>query len=72
VGFILKRTDQGGGYVAPAGSKRSYTRSPHRARIFETLEEAQDNRCPGNEVVMQFFPASGPVRIEEGGDNAAR
>lgn len=49
--FVLKRTDQGGGYVAPAGSAKSYTRSKARARRYATREEANADRC-GNEVII--------------------
>ncbi len=56
--YIIRRTDQGGGYVAPAGSASSYVSSPAQARRFRTLAAAQAERCPGNEVVMQFFPGA--------------
>ncbi len=50
--YLIKRTDQGGGYVNQPGSKKSYTRSKDRARRFATREEAERHRCPGNEVVV--------------------
>ncbi len=57
--FILKRTDQGGGYVAPGGQASSYVRDAMQARTFATVEEADRNRCPGNEVIIDR--ASGQV-----------
>lgn len=51
--YVIKRTDQGGGYVAPPGSRKSYTPRLQSARVFSTREEAERNRCPGNEVVRR-------------------
>ena len=51
--YLLKRTDQGGGYVAPAGSAKSYTHNINRARRFDTREAAEAERCPGNEVIVE-------------------
>lgn len=48
--YVIKRIDQGGGYVAPAGSKRSYTKDILSARRFDTQEEAERDAC-GNEKV---------------------
>ena len=50
-GYIIKRTDQGGGWVTNPGSKSSYTRSLQKARVYPTREEADADRCPENEVV---------------------
>jgi hypothetical protein len=50
--YILRKTDGRGGYVAPAGSARSYVRNPAFARVFATLEEAEAERCVKNEVVV--------------------
>lgn len=50
--YVIKRTDQGGGYVAQSGSKSSYTTSLELARKFPTREAAEAERCPGNEVVL--------------------
>lgn len=49
--FLIKRTDQGGGYVARPGAEHSYTKSLRQARRFDTREAAERDRCPGNEVV---------------------
>jgi hypothetical protein len=50
--YILQRTDQGGGYVTPSGSKNAYTQDPYHARIFETKEEVERNRCVENEIII--------------------
>lgn len=52
--YVIKRTDQGGGYVAPAGSPKSYTHSIEKARKFATREQAEADRCEGNEVVLDL------------------
>lgn len=52
--YLLKRTDQGGGYVAPSGSSSSYTRNPLRARRYPTKEQAERCRCPENEVIVNY------------------
>ena len=57
--YILKRTDQGGGYVAPSGSKSSYTTVPTRARRYETKEAAIADSCPGNEVPVNLYELLG-------------
>lgn len=51
-GYVLKRTDQGGGYVARAGHPSSYTHKLENARIFRTREEAEGNRCVENEIIV--------------------
>lgn len=52
--FVLKRTDQGGGYVAQPGSKHSYTNKLERARQFPTKDAAEGDRCPDNEIVLDY------------------
>ena len=54
--YILERTDQGGGYVAPAGSEKSYTKDPRHARIFKTVDDAELDRCVENEIIISFQP----------------
>ena len=49
--FVIRRLDQGGGYVAPAGSAKSYTYNPLKARRFETQAQAEADSC-GNERVI--------------------
>lgn len=51
--FLIKRTDQGGGYVAPPGSVKSYTRRKDRAQRFPTRQAAEAERCPGNEIIVE-------------------
>ncbi len=53
MGWILRRTD--GAYVSRSGL-RSYTRVLDQARIFQTREQADRERCVKNERA---------VRVEE-------
>jgi hypothetical protein len=48
--WVLKRMDARGGYVAPPGSKRSYTYSLTSARIFPSAAAARAECCPENEM----------------------
>ncbi len=50
--FVIKRTDQGGGYVSMPGSDKSYTHKLENARTFSTEKQADDERCKGNEIVV--------------------
>jgi len=50
--YVIKRLDQGGGYVTPPDSDRSYTQNPLKARRFHTYEEAKRDCCEGNERVV--------------------
>ena len=50
--YVIKRTDQGGGYVAKRGLKESYTKNIQKVRTFATIEEAERNLCIGNEIVV--------------------
>jgi hypothetical protein len=50
--YVLKRTDQGGGFVSKPGMKCSYTLNLLKARIFVTKEEAEANACPENEIAL--------------------
>jgi hypothetical protein len=56
-GFLIERTDQGGGFVTPPGSDKSYTPFPHLARVFPTREAAEADRCVGNERVVRLADA---------------
>lgn len=51
-GYVLRRTDQGGGYVAESGSDKSYTHQLENAKRFPTREAADADRCKGNEVIV--------------------
>jgi hypothetical protein len=51
--YILRRTNDRGGYVAPAGSARSYVRNIAFARVFITREEAEAERCVKNEIIIR-------------------
>lgn len=57
--YVLKRTDQGGGYVAPEGSLKAYTNKPGKARRFASFEEANRNRCCENEIAITLAQALG-------------
>ena len=50
--YVLNRTDQGRGYVTPAGSPGSYTAKLQDARLFPTREAAEAERCVENEIVV--------------------
>ena len=50
--YVIKRTDQGGGYVAKRGMKESYTKDIGKVRVFATLEEAERSLCIGNEIIV--------------------
>lgn len=50
--YVLLRTDQGGGYVTPAGEYPSYTHDIAQAQTFATREAADKERCKGNEIII--------------------
>jgi hypothetical protein len=52
--YVIKRIDQGGGYVARPGNPSSYTNHLDHVRFFKTREEAESQRCPENEVVVSL------------------
>ena len=49
--YILRRTNQGGGYVSKEGRQTSYITNLAYARKFRTIEEAQKHQCILNEVI---------------------
>ena len=49
--FIIRRNDQRGGFVAPAGSLKAYVKDYRKARMFRTRDEAEAERCPENERI---------------------
>lgn len=51
--FVLRRDD--GKFVTPPGSEKSYTADVTKARIFRSQEEAEIERCPGNETVVPLL-----------------
>jgi hypothetical protein len=51
--YVVKRTDQRGGYLTPPGSLRSYTTNLHNARRFNSAEEAKAECCPENEIAVK-------------------
>ena len=50
--YVIRRTDQSGGYVAMAGQEHSYTNTIRNMRKFDSVQEANENRCEGNEIVV--------------------
>lgn len=52
--WILRRTDQGGGYVARPGSASSYTKNPLKAQRFATEAAAREASCPENETPVDL------------------
>ena len=61
--FILKRNDPKGGYVSPAGGKNSYVMNPLLARRYRTMSEAEADRCPLNEIVVDLNNYLGPADV---------
>jgi hypothetical protein len=51
--YILRRTDQGGGWVAPPGSHKAYTKKRENARRFPTREAAEADCCVENEAIEE-------------------
>ncbi len=49
--YVLKRTDQGGGYYAAEGG---YTDRLEKARAYRSRESADNDRCIDNEVVVDL------------------
>lgn len=54
--YVIRRTDQSGGYVAQPGSQSSYTQKLEHARRFET-KEAADRECCENEITLSLEQA---------------
>lgn len=52
--FVIKRTDQGGGYVARPGLARSHTNRASEMRVFYSRLDAERERCVENEVVVEL------------------
>lgn len=53
--YIIRRIDQGGGYVAKPGSRRSYCQDLAQARKYETFAGAEADLCPENEVILKLL-----------------
>ncbi len=51
-GYVIQRTDQGGGYVARPGSASAYTHKLEQARIYHGRSDAERDLCPGNETIV--------------------
>jgi hypothetical protein len=48
--YVLKRTDQGGGYVAKEGHSKSYTFKTKYMRTYNTEKDAIRDSCIENEI----------------------
>lgn len=55
--YIIKRTNQWGGYLtANTGSRSTYVTNPKHAKKFTTREAAAAACCPGNEIPVPYEP----------------
>jgi hypothetical protein len=54
--YVIQNTETGR-YVTPSGSAASYTSKLQCARTFATKEQADRERCPGNETVLPLEQA---------------
>lgn len=52
--FVIRRTDQGRGYVSKPGSEHSYTQELSQIQKYKTLKEAMVHLCDGNEVIEEL------------------
>jgi hypothetical protein len=52
--YVIKRTDQGGGFVSKPGGAKSYTKDMRQMRKYPTREAAETDRCQDNEIVVDF------------------
>jgi hypothetical protein len=48
--YVIRRTPDMK-FVSKPGSKNSYTTDLQKARTFKTKEHAEQNMCPGNEII---------------------
>jgi len=48
--YILKRQPDGW-YVAKVGARKSYTPKLQHARMFQSRDAAEGDRCPDNETI---------------------
>jgi hypothetical protein len=51
--FVIQRNEDGA-FVRPGGHETSYTHKLQEAEVYRTREEAERNRCPGNEHVTDL------------------
>ena len=54
--YCLHRIEDGK-FVARPGSQYSYTKFQRNAQMFKTKEEAEQNRCPDNERIVEVANA---------------
>jgi len=51
--YLVKRTDQGGGFLAPPPIN-GWVKNPVNALVFTDREKAEAECCPGNEIVVEL------------------
>jgi len=56
--YVIMRTDQGGGFLSTGGGA-AYTFNIEYIRLFDTREQAERERCPGNEIVLPLEAVAG-------------
>ena len=52
--YVLKRTDQEGGYVSKPGHSKSYTFKTKYMRTYQTEQEAINDSWPENEIPIHI------------------
>jgi hypothetical protein len=57
--YVIKRLDQGGGYVAVSGSRNSYTHNIGNARAYISEAAAQADCCDNERAVSLFSELRG-------------
>lgn len=58
--YVIRRLDQGGGWVTDANTNptgSSYTHKLQNAKRFPSREAAQSDLCPGNEIIERVDAA---------------
>lgn len=60
--YVIKRTDQGRGYVARHPMTSSYTHDLAKAKTYRTAAEAKADCCPENEIVVSVTDLLQPGR----------
>ncbi len=63
--YVIQRAD--GMFVAKDGSEHSYTDRLQDAQVYQTREDAERNRCPGNERAVSIADAIGSSPFNLGG-----
>lgn len=56
---VIRRVDQGGGWVTKAGSQHSYSKRLQDAKVYATFDQAAADVCPENEIIERLDHAMG-------------